>query len=60
MLAVSIAAAATRRTRPAITNAITELQNAGVLAPLNLSERNRIWEAVGLLDLIVALESWMI
>jgi Fic family protein len=60
MLAVSIAAAATRRTRPAITNAIIELQNAGVLAPLNLSERNRIWEAVGLLDLIVALESWMI
>lgn len=57
MIAVPIAVVATGRTRPAVTNAMIELQNAGVLVPLNSSGRNRVWEAAGLLDLIVALES---
>ncbi|MHB8577258.1 MAG: Fic family protein, partial [Dehalococcoidia bacterium] len=57
ILSVPIAAAATTRTRPAVTNAITELQEAGILIPLGSSSRNRAWEADGLLDLVVSLES---
>jgi Fic family protein len=57
MVTVPIAVAATRRTRPAVTNAVDDLQRAGVLTPLGSSTRNRSWEAEGLLDLIVQLES---
>lgn len=56
-LSVPIAVAATRRTRPGVTNAIAELQDAGILIPLTSSNRNRVWEAEGLLDLVVGLES---
>jgi hypothetical protein len=35
---------------------IDQLGVAGVLTPLSESQRNRSWEAVGLLDLLAALE----
>ena len=57
IITTPIGVAATGRTRPAITNAIQELADAGILLPLSQSARNRAWEAAGLLDLIVGLES---
>jgi Fic family protein len=57
IISVPVAAVATGRTRPAVTNAIAELQEAGVLLPLGQASRNRAWEADGLLDLIAGLES---
>jgi len=52
-----VGVAATGRTRTAVTNSIDQLVRAGVLTPLGESKRNRSWEAVGLLDLIEALEA---
>jgi Fic family protein len=57
MITVPVAVAATGRTRPAVANAIEELEGAGILVRLTESTRNRAWEADGLLDLIVGLES---
>lgn len=57
IISVPLAVVATSRTRPAITNAIDELHQAGILIPLSTSRRNRAWEAEGLLDLVVGLES---
>ncbi len=57
VITVPVGVAATGRSKPAITNAIAELAEAGVLVPLGESRRNRAWEADGLLDLIVDLES---
>jgi hypothetical protein len=57
IVTVQLAVVATGRTRPAIANAIDELQQAGILVPLSTSERNRAWEAAGLLDLVVGLEA---
>jgi Fic family protein len=56
VITVPVAVAATKRTKPAVTNAIDELGEAGVLVELSGSRRNRSWEARGLLDLIVGLE----
>jgi hypothetical protein len=52
-----VASTATGRTRPAVANAIEQLAACGVLVPLSESRQNRAWEAVGLLDLITALEA---
>lgn len=52
-----VAAAATRRSKPSIYQAIRQLQEAGVLLPLSTSSRNQSWEAVGLLDLLTDLEA---
>jgi Fic family protein len=52
-----VAAAATGRAKAAIHQALGDLTDAGVLAPLSTSKRNRSWEAVGLLDLIANLEA---
>ena len=52
-----IAMVATGRTRPAVMNGIDELEAAGILTPLSASQRNRAWEAEGLLDLVVRLEA---
>ena len=41
---------------PGVSKAIGQLESAGVLRPLSESQRNRSWEAVGLLDLLAALE----
>ena len=57
VVTVPVAVAATRRTKPGITNAMTMLEQAGVLRRLSESTRNRAWEAEGLLDLVVGLES---
>ena len=57
VITVPVTVAATGRTKPAATNAVGQLVTAGVLIPLGDSKRNRAWEAVGLLDLIEALEA---
>lgn len=57
VITASVAATAVDRTRPAVANAIQQLASAGVLIPLTRSRRNNAWEADGLLDLIVGLES---
>jgi len=57
VIAVPVAATATGRTRPAVTNGIDQLVDAGVLVPLGESRRNRTWEASGLLDLMESLEA---
>ena len=57
IITVAIGVAATGRTKPAVSNGISELQNADVLTLLTTSPRNRAWEASGLLDLIEELES---
>ena len=57
IISIAVAAAATGRTRPAVSNAIAELHAAGVLQRLGDSERNRSWEADGLLDVISRLEA---
>jgi Fic family protein len=57
VVTVPVGVAATKRTKPAVTNGIDELERAGVLHRLSESARNRAWEADGLLDLIVGLEA---
>lgn len=57
VITVPVGVAATGRTKPAVTNSIDQLTTAGVLTPLGESRRNRSWEAVGLLDLIEAMEA---
>jgi Fic family protein len=57
VISVPVAVGATRRTRPAVANAIDQLAEAGVLVPLSETRRNRSWEAAGLLDLLEGLES---
>lgn len=57
IITVPVAVAATQRTKPAVANAIEELEAAGILIRLTESARNRAWEADGLLDLIVGLEA---
>jgi len=57
LITAPVAAAATRRAKPPVYQAIGELEAAGVLQPLSASKRNRIWEAVGLLDLLAGLEA---
>jgi Fic family protein len=57
MITAPVAAAATGRSKPQIYEALRQLEAAGVLMPLSESQRNRSWEAVGLLDLLAGLES---
>ena len=57
LITAPVAAAATGRSRPQIYEGLRQLQAAGVLMPLSTSQRNRSWEAVGLLDLLSGLES---
>ena len=57
ILTVALGVAATQRTRPAVANAIEQLEAAGVLTRLSDSPRNRAWEADGLLELVVGLEA---
>ncbi|MCC7002913.1 MAG: Fic family protein [Gemmatimonadaceae bacterium] len=56
MITVPIAAAATKRSKPATYQAFEILQQAGVLVPTSTGRRNQSWEAEGLLDLIADLE----
>ena len=57
MITVSVAAAATSRSKPSAYQAFEQLEQAEVLVPLSASRRNRSWEASGLLDLIAGLEN---
>ena len=57
MISAPVAAAATGRSKPQIYQGLRELEKAGRLEPLSLGERNRSWEAVGLLDLLARLEA---
>jgi hypothetical protein len=41
----------------AANNAMADLEEAGVLGRLSESKRNLAWQAVGLLDLIVEIET---
>lgn len=43
--------------QPAITVAVDQPVDIGVLIPLSESKRNRAWEATGLLDLLAELEA---
>jgi len=57
VISAPVAAAATGRAKSQIYEAIGQLQAAGVLAPLSTSQRNRSWEAHGLLSLLEHLEA---
>lgn len=57
MITVSVAAAATGRSKPSVYQAVEQLVEAGVLVPLSTGRRNQSWEATGLFDLIRGLES---
>jgi len=57
IVTVPVAVAATQRTKPAVANAIDQMEAAGILVRFTESARNRAWEAEGLLDLIVGLEA---
>ncbi len=57
VITVAVGVAVTRRTRPAVRNAIADLVEARVLIPVTESAKNRSWEAVGLLSLIEDFES---
>jgi hypothetical protein len=56
---VTLPAAVARieRTKPAVNQAIEQLVAADVLIPTSDGKRNRAWEASGLLDLLMGLES---
>jgi Fic family protein len=55
-VAAPIAAAATGRSRPQVYEAIEQLVSAGVLVPAGKAGRAQVYEAAGLLDLLVGLE----
>ena len=57
IITAPVAAAVTHRAKAAIYQALSELQDTGVLVPLSQSRRNQSWEAVGLLDLLTGLEA---
>jgi Fic family protein len=55
-LAAPIAIAATGRSRPQVYQAIERLASVGVLKPAGVAGRAQVYEAEGLLDLLVGLE----
>lgn len=57
LVTLPTAVAKIRRTKPAVNHAIAQLADAGILIPLTDVHRNRAWEADGLLDLLMGLES---
>jgi len=57
MITGPTAIAATRRARAAVYQALDQLQEAGVLKAVSTAPRNRVWEAVGLLELLEGLEA---
>ncbi len=56
MLSAPVVTAVTGRSKSRVYEGLEQLVNAGVLVPLSAGQRNRWWEAVGLLDLIAQLE----
>jgi hypothetical protein len=57
LITAPVAGAVTGRSRPATYQALQEPQSAGVLVPLSQAQRNRVWEADGLLDLLAGLDA---
>lgn len=57
VITAPVAAAATGRSKGPIYEGIAQLVQSGVLVPLSQSKKNQSWEAVGLLDLLEALEA---
>lgn len=53
----ALAVAATRRTKPAVINAIKQLATAGILVPAGDARRNQEWEAPEVLDLLADLDA---
>lgn len=45
------------RAKPRVYEALEQLEAAGVLIPVSRAQRNRIWEAAGLIDLLEGLEA---
>jgi Fic family protein len=56
IITVPVGVTATGRSKPQVNLGITQLAAARVLTPLTQSQRNRSWEAVGLLDVLARLE----
>ncbi|MCU0646386.1 MAG: Fic family protein [Gemmatimonadaceae bacterium] len=56
MLSAQVATAITERAKSRVYEGLEQLVTAGVLLPLSAGQRNRWWEAEGLLDLIARLE----
>ncbi len=57
VITLAVAVAATQRTKAVVNQALGHLEQAGVLRRVSEGERNRAWEAVGLLDLLADLEA---
>lgn len=57
MISAPVATVVTHRSKSRVYEAIEQLTAAGVLIPLSSGQRNRWWEATGLLDLVAKLES---
>lgn len=57
MISVPVAVAATGRTKAVVNEALLQLETAGVLTRASQGQRNRTWEATGLLDLLADLEA---
>lgn len=57
LITLPVAVAAVERTKAVVNQALAHLEQAGVLSRLSQGERNRSWEAAGLLDLLAGLES---
>jgi len=57
VVTLPVAVAAIARTKAVVNQALDQLERAGVLARLSGGERNRSWEATGLLDLLTGLEN---
>jgi Fic family protein len=60
IITINTAIAATGRTRPAVVNAIDQLNAAGILLPLTDSAKSKAWEAADLLESIVNLEEGVV
>ena len=56
VITLPVAVVAVARTKAVVNQALAYLEQAGVLVRLSQGERNRTWEAAGLLDLLTGLE----
>ncbi|MGF1646560.1 MAG: Fic family protein [Kineosporiaceae bacterium] len=57
VVTLPVAVTAVRRSKAVVNSALVQLEEAGVLVRIGGGERNRTWEAAGLLDLLDALEA---
>jgi len=57
MISVPVAVTATGRTKAVVNEALRQLEAAGVVTRASHGQRNRTWEAIGLLDLLAHLEA---